>query len=100
MPEIRIITSREINDAGGVLSARYYIGRKEGETYREWLERDELDEWIARRIEMIELRLGTGAASLPKRKAQTPLGKLKRELYLHELALLRMRARCMREEME
>jgi hypothetical protein len=93
------VSTKEISEAGGVLSAAYYTRRKPGETYRQWRDRDHMEAWVAARIELLEKRLGSGPTGLPCRKMGRPLWELQRELYLHELALLRMKAKYIREEM-
>jgi hypothetical protein len=86
------VSMSEIAAAGGILDARYYLGRRQGETYAQWRERSELEIWAVNRIALLERWLGNGPTGLGARAAGTALGKLKRELYMNELALLRMRA--------
>ena len=84
MAEVGIVMSSEVYAAGGVLTAAYYLDRREGETYEQWRERDDRQEWVAARIATLERRL----KDRPHRK-MTALVKLQRELARKELAELR-----------
>jgi hypothetical protein len=77
-----IVMSSEIYKAG-VLNAAYYLDRKDGETYEQWRERDELRGWAAARIVTLETRLKD------RPRKMTALVKLQRELARKELAELR-----------
>jgi len=82
------VMSSEIAEAGGVLNAAYYLGRKDGETYEQWTERSQLEGWVNVRIFRLE--------HLLKRRTRgrmSALVKLRRELMRRELAYLREKYR-------